>query len=63
MTVTATENSTGNVVIFRWNNELTECNYTTGGLEFDEVDDLLDRMMLCGTHKGNDYKGWEVKLS
>lgn len=62
MTVTQREIETGNVVIFRWNDELTECDYTTGGIEFDRVDDLLDRMMLTGAHEGNDYKGFETTI-
>ena len=62
MTITQTEISTGNVVIFRWNNALTDCTVTTGGIEFDKVDDLIDRMMLTGAHEGGDYKGFEVKI-
>ena len=50
MTITQTEISTGNVVIFRWNNALTDCTVTTGGIEFDKA------------HEGGDYKGFEVKI-
>jgi len=63
MTITANNNTNGNVVIFRWDNELTECGVTTGGVPFDEVENLIDRMMLVGTHEGNDYKGWTVTVS
>jgi len=62
MKVTQTRVSDGAVVIFRWNDELSECEFTTGGIEFDEVDDLLDRMMLTGADEGNDYVGFTTEI-
>jgi hypothetical protein len=63
MTVTHTNKTNGNVVIFRWDETLTKVHYTTGGVEFDEVEDLIDRMILTGADEGNDYKGWNCKIS
>lgn len=63
LTVTQRNLENGNVVIFRWNEDLTECDFTAGGVPHDEVDDLLDRMMLVGAHEGNDFKGWETTIN
>jgi hypothetical protein len=61
--VTATQNGTTNQIIFNWSEDLETCDYVALGIEGDELDDLLDRMMLTGTHEGNDYKGWKVKVN
>jgi hypothetical protein len=63
MTILATQNGTTNEIKFTWNSDLTECDYLALGIEGDELNDTLDRMMLVGTHEGNDYKGWTVKIN
>jgi hypothetical protein len=63
MTVTHNNKTNGNVVIFRWNEDLTAVDITTGGVEFDKVEDLIDRMTLTGADEGRDYKGWDCKIS
>jgi hypothetical protein len=61
--VTATQNETTNQIIFTWSEDLKTCDFVALGVEGDELDELLDRMMLTGTHEGNDYKGWTVELN
>lgn len=63
MEIIATQNETNNQIIFTWNEDLTTCYYVALGVEEDELDDLLDRMILCGTHEGNDYKNWTVEIN
>lgn len=62
MTVTQRNLENRNVAIFRWNDELTECDYTTGGIPHDEVDSVLDAMIEAKAHEGNDFEGWETKI-
>ena len=62
MTITATKNNSFEFVKFKWNDELDSYETVTAGIEFEEVDDLLDRMELVGTHEGNDYPGWNVEV-
>lgn len=45
-------------VIFQWNEDLTECNYSALGVTDEEVETLIDAKV----NEGVDLEGWEVKI-
>lgn len=69
--MTATENrlvviqrqvGTVNEIRFTWDEDLQNADFVAMGIEDEDLDELLDRMMLVGAHEGNDYPGWEVEI-
>lgn len=51
------------MVIFKWDESLENYEIVTGGIEFEDVEDITDRMQLVGAHEGCDYKGWETEIN
>ena len=56
MIITATQDF--KKVVFKWNEELTECSYSA--INVDE--DVVKEMISNKTHEGNDFNGWNVEL-